>query len=134
MVEKVAEKKQKIYHIIIGVVAILFIVISILQNKNAEDYNFKLNYSGIIQNIVYFDGRKGPDININGKWYYIGYHPDLVDNKYIGCKIEKRINEQGIWIESKKGTGRFIYYDVYSGIIEDRQYINRLNRVEMKKK
>ncbi len=103
MVAKADKRKQKIYHIFIGVITVLFIGNFILQDKNAKDDNLKRYYSGTIQNIVIIDGFKGVNLKINGSWYNLSYTKDFENINYIGCKIEKKLTSQVFGLRAKKG-------------------------------
>jgi len=124
---------RKTYYIFIGIVFILFFVITFYYDKNGSKKSLELSFSGTIEDVIYFKDEKGMDFKIKNSWYRLGYNPDFEENNYYGCKIKKISNEVGVWIESKKGTGHFIYYDVYSGLIKDKQYINRLNNYKTNK-
>jgi hypothetical protein len=127
-------KAKTVYYILIGVVFSVFIVIMYHYDKYGREKSIRLSFSGTIESIIYLKDEKGMDFKINNSWYRLEYNPDFEKIKYVGCKIVKKSNEQGVWIESKMKTGHFIYYEVYSGLIKDRQYIKRLNNLEMEKK
>ena len=110
---------RKTYFIFIGIVFILFFVITFYYDKEGSKKSLELSFSGTIEDVIYFKDEKGMDFKIKNSWYRLGYNPDFEKNNYSGCKIIKKSNELGVWIESKKGTGHFIYYDVYSGLIKD---------------
>ena len=124
---------RKTYFIFIGIVFILFFVIVFLIDNQGKNESLNLKFSGTIQNIVILNDSKGANFKIGDFWYNLDYIKDFEEINFIGCKIRKTANEQGVWIESKKGTGHFIYYDVYSGLIKDKQYINRLNNYKTNK-
>jgi len=126
--------KQKAYYIFVGTVFILFFVIAFFYDKEGTRKSLELSFSGTIEYVVYFKDQKGMDFKINNLWYRLEYNPDFERLNFIGCKIDKKANKHGVWIENKKGSGYFVYYDVSSGLIKDRDYIIRLNRHVNKKK
>lgn len=119
---------KKIYFIILIALSFLvFIALTIYKNKGYNDeWKSKISFSGNIQDVVHLKNEKGSFLKVNDNWYEFSYNRIFEQQSFIGFKIEKKINEEGIWIEKSKGSDSFLFYWSLGNVVRDHRKYNMI--------
>ncbi len=115
----------------LSVLFILFISLTIYQNnKYNNNWKYKTAFEGRINDIVHLINEKGTYLNVDSIWYSLSYNKIFEEQNLIGSKIEKRINEDGIWIEHIKDTDSLVFYWALGNIVKDSKKVKQLNQIK----
>ncbi|MDY0104312.1 MAG: hypothetical protein RBS07_15360 [Lentimicrobium sp.] len=121
--------KKFIIYLLVTLSFLVFIVLTIHRNKGFNDnWKNKITFEGVVQDVVHIENEKGSFLKINDKWYDFSYNRTFEEQKFIGFKIEKRINEEGVWIEKNKGSDNLLFYWGRGNIVKDSMKLNILNQ------
>ncbi len=106
--------------LIYGLVIVLAIVVfSIWMNQDKKATNKWVNevsFEGEITDVYYNTYDRMFFINLDTVWYGLIYSPLVELDTLIGCCVEKRINEDGVWIKNK---GNAFFYKEWGGRVTD---------------
>lgn len=121
--------KRKVYYGIIAFAVVIFIVSSILSDKNAtNEWRDNVEFNGVIQNIEYLKSGKEFYMMINDEWYSFLYDRSILDGDYIGCEIKKERGENGFWLEQKGNTDDFRFFNNNGGLLKDNSTLYKLKK------
>jgi hypothetical protein len=121
--------KKFIFYFLIAISFILFIVITTYRNKISNDkWKYEITFTGTIQDVVHIKNDKGSFFKINNKWYGLSYNRIFEEKNFVGLKIEKRLNEEGIWIEKSKDSDSLLFYWSHGNIVKDSRKLMILNK------
>lgn len=121
--------KNFIIYLLIAISFLVFIVLTIHRNKGYNDnWKNKTTFEGVIQDVVHIKNNKGSYFKINDKWYAFSYNRIFEEHNFIGFKIEKRINEEGVWIKKDKGSDNPVFYWGRGNLVRDSVKLDILNQ------
>lgn len=120
--------KKFIFYLLIAISLLIFIVLIICRDKIFRDEWREMTFEGVIQNVVHIKNEKGSFFKINDKWYVFSYNQIFEEKNFTGLKIEKKINEEGVWIEKSKGSYELLFYWARGNVIQDSAKRRMLNQ------
>lgn len=112
--------KNSIIFSIIAFIFIAFIAFTVYKNAKYNDiWKNKITFEGKIQSVVHIRNTKGSFFKVNDSWYELSYNRAFESQNYIGLKIYKLVNEEGVWIEKDKGSDSLIFYWGRGNVVKD---------------
>lgn len=112
--------KNSIIFSIIAFIFIAFIVFTVYKNAKYNDiWKNRITFEGKIQSVVHIRNTKGSFFKVNDNWYELSYNRAFESQNYVGLKIYKLVNEEGVWIEKDKGSDSLIFYWGRGNIVKD---------------
>ncbi len=84
-----------------------FIYNEYIDRKSENEFQ-SINYECVIKDIRFIEGKRGlPDVQLNNKWYYLGYSTEIKIASYIhiGDSIVKKSGNVEIKVYRKDSLG-----------------------------
>jgi len=121
--------RRLIFYLVVIFLFLAFVILIIFKNINYdEQWKNEMTFDGIVQNVVHIKNEKGSFFEINNVWYDLSYNKLFEEQNFIGCKVEKRKNEKGFWMEKVKGSDSLVFYWSSGNIVRDNQKLKVLNQ------
>lgn len=128
--------KKSIYYSLMFLTFLLFVIINFSRDRISKNHWEKeVHFVGIIQEIVHIKHEKGSYFKINDEWWVFSYDRLYEEQNFVGYRIEKRINEVGVWIEKSVGSNEMQFNWSRGHLVKNKKKLRILNQnIENRKK